>query len=141
MVLRVQLSPEKQLSQRLAGNKQVTRARAARKLPALACPLLFSPSMANLCASVGSEPSTPHRQCSRKNEQEDPRADLSSRLERKRWRQGPGADPTAPQEQPRGHGRRGAHKKRRQPQAGARAKVPGCQEPDVKKKWTQKSKK
>ncbi|XP_059542615.1 ribosomal RNA processing protein 1 homolog A isoform X1 [Myotis daubentonii] len=76
-----------------------------------------------------------------RNEQEDPRADLSSRLERKRRRQGPGADPTAPQEQPGGRGGRGVRKRRRQPQAGARAKVPGCQEPDVKKKWTRKSKK
>ncbi|XP_015416305.1 PREDICTED: ribosomal RNA processing protein 1 homolog A isoform X4 [Myotis davidii] len=76
-----------------------------------------------------------------RGEQEDSRADLSSRLERKRQRQGPGADPTAPQEQLRGRGGRGARKRRRQPRAGARAKVPGSQEPDVKKKWTRKSKK
>ncbi|XP_036099280.1 ribosomal RNA processing protein 1 homolog A [Molossus molossus] len=74
-------------------------------------------------------------------EQEDPRADPSSRSERKRRRRGPGADPAAPQEQPGGRGRRGVRKRRRRPRAGARGKVPGCQEPDVKKKWTQERKK
>lgn len=76
-----------------------------------------------------------------KGEQEDPCADLSSRSARKRRHQGPGADPAAPQEQPGGRGRRGVRKRRRQPQAGARAKVPGCQEPGMKKKWTRESKK
>ncbi|KAM5332725.1 ribosomal RNA processing protein 1 homolog A isoform 2-T2 [Glossophaga mutica] len=74
-----------------------------------------------------------------RGEREAPAADPSSRSERTRQWQGTGADPTAPQEQHGGRGRRGARKRRRRPQAGA--KVPGCQEPDTKKKRAQKSKK
>ncbi|XP_036301580.1 ribosomal RNA processing protein 1 homolog A isoform X2 [Pipistrellus kuhlii] len=76
-----------------------------------------------------------------KGEQEDPCANLSSRVERKRRHRGPGADPAAPQEQPGGRGRRGVRKRRRQPPAGPRAKVPGCREPGGKKKRTRESKK
>lgn len=76
-----------------------------------------------------------------RGEQEDPTADLSSRPERTRQRRGRGAGSTAPQEQRGGRGRRGAHKRGQQPQAGARPKVPGCQEPATKKKRMQKTKK
>ncbi|KAM5275554.1 ribosomal RNA processing protein 1 homolog A [Hipposideros larvatus] len=71
--------------------------------------------------------------------QEDPRADPSSGSGS--TRRGVTPDPTAPQEQPGGRGRRGARKKRRRPRAGARAKVTGRQEPEMRKKRTQESKK
>lgn len=57
-----------------------------------------------------------------------------------RTRQGTRADPAAPQEQPRGRARRGAHKRRR-PRAGARKQVPGCRGPEVKKQRTRESEK
>ncbi|XP_036898960.1 ribosomal RNA processing protein 1 homolog A [Sturnira hondurensis] len=76
-----------------------------------------------------------------RGERKDQNADLSSRSERMRQWQGTGADPAAAQEQRRGRDRRGACKRRRRPQAAARAKAPGCQEPDTKKKRTQKSEK
>ncbi|XP_066226162.1 ribosomal RNA processing protein 1 homolog A isoform X1 [Saccopteryx leptura] len=76
-----------------------------------------------------------------RGEQEDPSADLSSRLKRTRQRRGTEADPAVPQEQLRGRGRRGVHRRRQRPRTGARAKVPGCQEPGMKRKWTRENKK
>nr|XP_019601311.1 PREDICTED: ribosomal RNA processing protein 1 homolog A isoform X1 [Rhinolophus sinicus] len=70
--------------------------------------------------------------------QEDLRADPSAGS--RRTRQDVATGPTVPQEQTRARGRRGAHRRQRRPRAGARAKVTGCQEPEVKKKRTQENK-
>ncbi|KAF6385436.1 ribosomal RNA processing 1 [Rhinolophus ferrumequinum] len=71
--------------------------------------------------------------------QEDLRADPRSGS--RRTRQDVATDLTAPQEQTRARGRRGARRRQRRPRAGARAKVTGCQEPEMKKKRIQESKK
>ncbi|XP_036767895.2 ribosomal RNA processing protein 1 homolog A [Manis pentadactyla] len=62
--------------------------------------------------------------------------DLSSGSERMktRRRRGAAADPTAPQEQPGGRGRRDTFKQRRRPWAGPKVKGTDCQKPDRKKK-------
>nr|XP_014686236.1 ribosomal RNA processing protein 1 homolog A isoform X2 [Equus asinus] len=64
-----------------------------------------------------------------KGGKEDPPPGLSPGSERMRRRRGVGPNPTAHQEQPGDRGRRGAPRKKRRPQGGARAKVASGQEP------------
>ncbi|XP_068821645.1 ribosomal RNA processing protein 1 homolog A isoform X2 [Capricornis sumatraensis] len=64
------------------------------------------------------------------------RSDLSPGSTRRRRRRRAGGDPAVPRERPGGHGGRGAPRRQRRPQVGAKAKMAGCQEPKAKRKRT-----